>query len=101
AAVALGVLEMGIGWNHEPGVIDPVLGLIVIVALIWRRREVGRQDPTDAGAWRAAEEVRPVPARLAGLPVVRVGRWGGVALVVAVGLGLPAVLSADQQFRAA
>ncbi|HEX6570123.1 MAG TPA: branched-chain amino acid ABC transporter permease, partial [Acidimicrobiales bacterium] len=79
AAVALGVLELGIAWNHDPSVIDPFLGLIVIVALVWRRREVGRLDQADATAWRAADEVRPVPARLAAEAGARLGRWGVVA----------------------
>jgi branched-chain amino acid transport system permease protein len=101
AAVALGVLEMGIAWNHQPSVIDPILGVIVVVALVWRRREVGRLDLVDASAWRAADEVRPVPARLAALPGARLARWGTVAVVALVGLALPAVLSADQEFKAA
>src|SRR5690606_30148409 len=29
-AVALGVLDMGVAWNHDPSAIDPVLGLVVI-----------------------------------------------------------------------
>src|SRR5690606_4401111 len=63
--------------------------------------EVGRLDRSEAAAWRAAEEVRPVPARLAALPTVGGARWVGIALAGAVGLGLPAVLDVDQQFRAA
>ncbi|MGH9235412.1 MAG: branched-chain amino acid ABC transporter permease, partial [Acidimicrobiales bacterium] len=58
AAVALGLLEQGIAWDHDPSIIDPVLGLVVIAALVWRRREVGVIDPGDASAWRAADEVR-------------------------------------------
>ena len=38
AAVALGVLEMGIGWDHDSSLTDAILGLVVIVALVWRRR---------------------------------------------------------------
>ena len=50
AAVALGLLEQGIAWDHDPSIIDPVLGLVVIAALVWRRREVGVIDPGDASA---------------------------------------------------
>jgi ABC-type branched-subunit amino acid transport system ATPase component/ABC-type branched-subunit amino acid transport system permease subunit len=101
AAVALGVLEMGIAWNHGPSVIDPILGVVVIVALVWRRREAGTADAADASAWKAADEVRPVPARLAAATGARAVRWGVVAVVGIVALGLPSVLRADQQFRAA
>ena len=101
AAVALGVLELGIGWDHDISLIDPVLGLVVIVALVWRRREVGRVDLADAAAWRAADEVRPVPRALASLPAARALRWGVLAVVGVVAVALPSVLAADQQFRAA
>jgi branched-chain amino acid transport system permease protein len=101
AAIALGVLELGIGWDHSVTLIDPVLGLVVLVALVVRRREVGRVDLADAAAWRAAEEVRPVPAALAAVPGARLARWGVLALAAVVALALPAVLSVDQQFKAA
>ncbi|MBN2624162.1 MAG: hypothetical protein JXA83_12360, partial [Acidimicrobiales bacterium] len=101
AAVALGVLAMGIDWNHDSSLIDPMFGLVVLVALVWRRREVGRRDLADASAWTAADEVRPVPARLGRLAGARALRWGTVATVGAVALALPAVLRPDQQFRAA
>ncbi len=101
AAVALGVLELGIGWDHDISLIDPVLGLVVIAALVWRRREVGRVDLADAAAWRAADEVRPVPAALAALGGARAARWGLIAIAGVVALALPAVLSADQEFKAA
>jgi branched-chain amino acid transport system permease protein len=101
AAVALGVLEMGIGWNHDPSVIDPILGVIVIVALIWRRREVGRIDLADAAAWRAADEVRPVPRSLAATTRARLIRLGTLAVIGTGAVALPAVLSVDQQFKAA
>jgi branched-chain amino acid transport system permease protein len=101
AAIALGVLELGIGWSHSITLIDPVLGLVVVVALVVRRREVGRVDLADAAAWRAAEEVRPVPAALAAVPGARLVRWGVLTLAAVVALALPAVLSVDQQFKAA
>jgi branched-chain amino acid transport system permease protein len=101
AAVALGLLEQGIAWDHDPSVIDPVLGLVVIAALVWRRREAGVIDRGDASAWRAADEVRPVPARLAATVGARLARWGTLAGVAVVALALPAVLRTDQQFKAA
>jgi ABC-type branched-subunit amino acid transport system ATPase component/ABC-type branched-subunit amino acid transport system permease subunit len=101
AAVALGVLELGIGWGHDVTLIDPVLGLVVLVTLVWRRREVGRIDLADAAAWRAADEVRRVPDRLAAVGPVRLARWVLVAVAGVVALALPSVLSADQQFKAA
>ncbi|HKY68102.1 MAG TPA: ABC transporter permease, partial [Acidimicrobiales bacterium] len=101
AAVALGVLELGIGWDHDASLIDPVLGLVVLAALVWRRREVGRIDRGEAEAWRAAHEIRPVPRTLGALPAARLLRRGVPVVVVLVAVALPSFLSADQQFRAA
>ena len=42
AAVAIGLLDQGIGWNaSSPLLIDPIIGAVVIVALLFRGR-----DPT-------------------------------------------------------
>ncbi len=101
AAIALGLLEQGIAWDHNPSIIDPVLGLVVIAALVWRRREAGTTDAGEAAAWRAADEVRPVPGLLAGLSGARVLRFGTLAVVGVVALALPTVLRGDQQFKAA
>ena len=101
AAVALGVLETAIGWDHSITLIDPVLGLVVLVAMVVRRREVGRVDLADAAAWRAADDVRPVPRALAAVPGARLARWAVLAVAGVVAVALPAVLSVDQQFKAA
>src|SRR5215213_2688934 len=34
SAVALGVLELGIAWEHEVQLVDPILGVVVLVALL-------------------------------------------------------------------
>ena len=100
AAVGLGALEMGIFWNHGPSLIDPVLGVVLVVVLVWRHREAGGIDQAEATAWKASDEVRPVPARLAASTGARVLRWGTAAVAGVVALGLPSILRADQQFRA-
>ncbi|HKH25359.1 MAG TPA: ABC transporter permease, partial [Acidimicrobiales bacterium] len=100
AAVALGALELGIEWNHGFELIDPILGVVVVIALVVRRREAAQIAEADAAAWRSAEAVRPVPAVLARLPAVRAGRVLAVGLVAAVALALPAVLDAAQVFKA-
>ena len=100
SAVALGVLELGIAWDRPAGLVDAVLGAIVLVALLLQRREVGRRDTGEDAAWRAAEEVRPLPPGVAATAAVRWGRR--LLVVVAVGLAaaLPHVLSADRSLRA-
>jgi branched-chain amino acid transport system permease protein len=102
AATALGVLEVGIGANaSSPTLVDPILAGVVFVALlVLRRRGSSRVALDDVSTWRASEDVRPIPAALARLPLVRLARWGSVAVVVGVALLLPHVLSVDRSLKA-
>jgi len=109
SAMALGVLELGIDW-HQGGTLpllgvempplDAVLAVVVLVALVLRRRQGGRTDLDDQSSWQAADEVRPVPPELARLREVRWARAGVVGLVAAVAVGLPHVLAVDQSLKA-
>lgn len=102
-AIALGVLEIGVGQNAEsPDVINPVLAAVIVVALAARssRRSRARVDIADSSSWQSAADVRPVPAALAKLPVVRIARFGGLALITTVALVLPHLLSIDRLFKA-
>ncbi len=100
SAVALGVLELGIAWDHSVQLVDPILGVVVLVALLLQRRGANRrEDEGEASAWQAAEEVRPVPPALAALPIVRWGRWALAAVAVAVAVVLPFVLSVDRSLK--
>jgi branched-chain amino acid transport system permease protein len=100
AAVALGVLEIGVGWHADsPAAVDPVLAAVIIGSLLLRRRASGR-DASEVSTWRSSEDVRPVPAAMAGLMPVRLLRIGGSALVLALALALPHFLSVDRSLRA-
>lgn len=100
AAVALGALELGIDWSHGDRLIDPVLAAIVALTLVLRRRPDLRGTDADT-EWKATDEVRPVPGRLAGLTAVRAARWAWLGLLAAGALALPVLLDIDQQFKAA
>ncbi|HEV7762771.1 MAG TPA: ATP-binding cassette domain-containing protein, partial [Acidimicrobiales bacterium] len=100
AAVALGVLAQGVEWNHEATLIEPVLGAVLLIALLVRRHEIGRRDATEDKAWQAAEEVRPVPPALAGRLDVRLARGAVLLLVGLVAVAMPAVLDVGQLFKA-
>ena len=76
SAVALGVLELGVGWGpmtfpitgwqplpDSPLMIDPILAAVIVIALLLRRRSTARVDIDATSSWQAAEEVRPDPAR--------------------------------------
>ncbi|MEY2432964.1 MAG: hypothetical protein QOC92_2689, partial [Acidimicrobiaceae bacterium] len=102
AATALGVLEVGIGANaSSPTLVDPILAAVVFVALlVLRRRRSSRVALDDVSTWRASEDIRPIPAAMARLPLVRLARWGSVAVVASVAVLLPQVLSVDRSLKA-
>ncbi len=103
SAVALGILEQGVRWNHsnDPGFVYLVFGVVILGVLALRRSSSRRSDTEGFATWSTVEEVRPVPAELRSLFVVRCLRWAVPMLVVVAALFLPAILSPSQQFKAA
>jgi branched-chain amino acid transport system permease protein len=100
-AVAIGLLDQGIGWNaSSPLLADPIIGAVVVVALLLRGRNPGRATGVTTSTWQAVEEVRPVPPELRRLPEVRGTAVVITVLVAAVALGLPLVLDAGQSLLA-
>ena len=100
AAVALGTLEIGVRWHAvSTAAVDPVLAAVIIGALLLRRRQAGR-DASEVSSWRASEDVRPVPRQILALPSVRALQAGAMAIVVAMAVALPLVLSIDQTLKA-
>jgi ABC-type branched-subunit amino acid transport system ATPase component/ABC-type branched-subunit amino acid transport system permease subunit len=100
AAIALGPLGQAVFVNHGDQYVPVVLAVVLLIALILNRDEVGRRDIGEDEAWKAAEEVRPVPPALATLPVVRFGRWLIYGVVAVVVLTLPAFMDDAQIFKA-
>jgi branched-chain amino acid transport system permease protein len=89
AAVALGVLQQGVLWNNEsdPNLVDPVLAVVVVVALIIRKASSSRTELLST--WAAADEVRPLPRELRFVTEVRVVRWVGALVAAVAVLALP------------
>jgi len=94
AAIALGILEQGIRWNEtDPGLIDPILAVVVVVSLLARKIGATRVETDSASSWQAADEVRPLPRELRTLPEVRIVRWAGAFVVGALLLAVPQFLA--------
>ncbi len=89
AAIALGIVEQSVvwGWN-QPQYVDPVLFVIVLVAVWLTPVGAGLRGRIEPSTWRAIREPRPVPRELARLPEVR---WTAAGLVALVALLLAAV----------
>ena len=100
-AVALGVLEYGVRWNHDdPALADPLMAAAVLIALLLQRRQESRRDNDLTSTWRGVEQVRPLPPAVAALPAVRLATAGLVA-AGAIGLWLiPTLLRVDQVIKA-
>lgn len=97
AAVALGIFEYGVQWNAtSPLLIAPFIGVAVMAALLLQRRETTRSDLDVQMSWRLADEVRELNSRTAGLPLVRLMRWGSWLIVVAILILVPLFLRSDQ-----
>ncbi|HEY4376258.1 MAG TPA: ABC transporter permease [Acidimicrobiales bacterium] len=103
AAIALGIVEQGVAWNHpnSPGLEFPIIGIALLVVLVLRRASRSRSRTDDTSSWRAAEEIRPVPIELRDLWPVRLARWGLPLLGLAAAVALPSFLQPSQQHAAA
>jgi ABC-type branched-subunit amino acid transport system ATPase component/ABC-type branched-subunit amino acid transport system permease subunit len=101
ASVVLGIVEQSVLWHwQEPAYVDPILFVVVLVALlVTQPRRRGRGG--EASSWRAARETRPIPRELRDLPVVRTAKWVLIGTVTAVLLAVPAFLSTSKTNLAA
>jgi branched-chain amino acid transport system permease protein len=113
SAVALGLLESHVRWNDalvigpvhlDMGsdlVVAPVLAVVILVALVARRRSVTRAEDDATSSWLVSGEVRPIPAELRGVRQVALVRLAGLTAGAAALVALPAVLGPGQTLKAA
>jgi branched-chain amino acid transport system permease protein len=100
-AVSLGLLEYGVAWNaSSPLLVTPIIGGAVLIALLLQRRSTSRVDNDTTASWSATEEVRPLTAEEAGLPLVRLARWVIAVLIVGGLVAIPVFLRVDQVIKA-
>jgi branched-chain amino acid transport system permease protein len=81
---------------QDSAVVEAVLLGVVIVAFLVQRKRLGRTDESSGSTWAATEEVRPIPAELARLPIVRTGVRRGIGILVVAVLAFPLVMSPSQ-----
>jgi branched-chain amino acid transport system permease protein len=94
AACGIGIVETAVLWNEGSAtLIDPVLFVIVLVALLLQRRRTEPERESQLSSmWDDAARVRPMPRELVRLPEVRVLRALLYAAVVIVVIALPSFL---------
>lgn len=100
-AVAIGVLEAGVRWNTgDAYLMAPILAALIVVSLLVQRVGDSRADRDDSSSWQGIGDVRPVPAVLARLPEVRLGRLAGALVLAVVVLAGPLLLGTNGQLKA-
>jgi len=102
SAVALGLLQEGVNWHSpsSPELVEPILGLVIVVSLLARKAGASRADQDRSSSWNMSDEIRPVPTELRSVPEVRAMRWGGGAVLAGLALVLPYWLQVGDQLKA-
>jgi branched-chain amino acid transport system permease protein len=102
SAVALGLLQEGVSWHNpsSPELVEPILGLVIVLSLLVRKARATRADQDRSSSWNMSDEIRPVPNELRSLPEVRAIRWGGAAILIGLALVLPYWLQVGDQLKA-
>ena len=97
AGVGIGFLDYWVQWHAQsPLLVVPMVSAVILVVLLLQRRSTTRRGNDATSSWRAAEEVRALPAELAQLRAVRLGRYGIAVAVVALLVLLPFILRVDR-----
>ncbi len=101
SAVAVGILIQAVTWKNSTSVlglfeiplsdlaVPAALGAVIVATLLLRRSGGTRLEADTTSTWRNAEQVRPVPRELRGLPEVRAAQGIGVVLVIGLVVALP------------
>lgn len=99
AAMALGIVEQAIYWSYgRSQVVDAILVLVILVALLLRRRaDTGRVDDDQASSWRMAADFRALAPELRRLPKVRGARLVAAVTALVAVLALPLPLPVNAQ----
>lgn len=100
-AIALRVLDQGVSAKYPSDVarVYLVLAVVLLVVLALRRVSTRRRD-VDGTTLQAADEIRPIPAELRRLPLVRWLRVLIPVVLVGAAAALPLVLRPSQELKA-
>ena len=97
SAVALGILQQGVLWDHvnDPEYFNLVLAIVVVLALLVRRMSTSRADNDSTSTWVASDEIRPIPKELRFLRPIRAVRGIGFLVIGIVLLLIPYLFRND------
>ncbi|QXC63063.1 ATP-binding cassette domain-containing protein [Aquihabitans sp. G128] len=102
-AVALGVVEQAVTWNHpeNPQLYAVVLAGAIFVGLALLAEPRTRLGREATSAWQVGAPVRAVPRAVLRRPAVRVGRALAWAVALGLAVDLPSHLGSGDQLKAA
>ncbi len=102
-AVALGVVEQAVTWNHpeNPELYAVVLAGVIFVGLALMATPRTRLDRDTTSAWQVDSGSRALPASVARRPLVRVFRMAAWGLGLAGAIALPSHLGSGDQLKVA
>lgn len=93
-SLVIGVIQWAVIWNYNASVYSEVVLLaLIVVGLFLRRPSETRVTGGDFGGYVAVREVARLPEAIGRLAIVRFGRAGILAIVVALAALLPLIFS--------
>ena len=101
-AVALGVVEQAVTWNHpeNPDLYAVVLAVVIFCGLALMASPRARLDRETTSAWQVDSGSKALPATLRRRPVVRLLRAAGLAALLAAAVALPSHLGSGDRLKA-
>ena len=101
AGITIGFLDYWVTWHvASPLLVVPMVSAAVLAALLLQRRTVSRRDTDATSSWSGAEEIRPLDASTARLPLVRLARYAGAVAVIGALIAVPLVLQVNRLIQA-
>jgi branched-chain amino acid transport system permease protein len=102
-AIALGVVEQAVTWNHpeNPDLYAVVLAVVIFVGLALMAKPRTRLDRDSTSAWRVIDQPLALPARIARRIPMRIFRLLVFGALLAGAIDLPRHLDSGGQLKAA
>lgn len=89
AGMLIGIVEQSVVFTRSaPGLVSPVLLVVIVGSLLAQRSRLTRGLDPSAGSWQATAELRPIPLELRDVPAVQRAR-----AVLRTGIGVIVVLA--------
>src|SRR5438270_3477140 len=102
AGLGLGIAEQLVHWNapNHPAEIYVVYLVVILVALMAQSGRLSRAYAGATSSWAAVMALKPIPEELRGVPEVRWGKRGLLALAAAAFIFIPASWGPSNQLLA-